>query len=128
MNGAIISHALPCFTSGSTSIGKKTQVRQRSPSQFTPPLKGVQTLVPPSWRLCRRKPLTQSCEFVPKWNENVRISALLQLGLLIIFCQISSNVIVLFKILKLFLKIISVIFFTSYNPVKRVWMVKLCML
>ena len=51
---------------GLTSIGKKTQVQQRSPSQFTPPLKAVRTLARPSWRSCRRKPSTQSCEFALK--------------------------------------------------------------
>lgn len=57
------------FPPGSTSIGKKMQVQQRSPSRFTPPPRAVRALVRPSWRSCRRKPQRPSCEFVPGWNE-----------------------------------------------------------
>lgn len=54
------------FVSGLTSTEKRMQVLQRNPSLFTQPLKAVRTLAKPSWTSCRRKPLTQSCEFITK--------------------------------------------------------------
>lgn len=77
------------YTTGSTSIGKKMQAQQKNPLRFTPPLTVVQTPAEPSWISCRRKQLTQSCEF--SWKTPEKLTRVLWLSFTCLILYLFKN-------------------------------------
>lgn len=62
-DSSLLNQSLSCPSLGSTSTERRMRELQRSPSRSTPPQRAAPTPAEPSWRSCRRRPLTPSCEF-----------------------------------------------------------------